>query len=199
MTELEQQIAALQLFNEKAQRLAELSFVKAVTDPNAGVTISIQLEEDGNYEWSSVVRGPSREAVEAFVLTFRYFIQDNEAISLRNIAALYEAINVDQQLKDWFKSARNAINKLLDSPNFMNINYNGTTPTNREVMCVFVYGGLAHANPQKYKRFQEWMSAPPASALMQNCFNIILGQVLHAIVYISKVNEKAMEQLAAHK
>ena len=199
MTELETQIAALQLFSEKAHELMGLSFVKAVTDPNAGVTISGQAQEDGSFELRSTVRGPSKEAINAFVLTFRFFIQDNETISLRNKAALYDALNVDPQLKEWFKSARDVINSMLDSPNFMNLNYNGITPTNREVMEVFVYGGLAHANPHKYQRFKEWMSFPPSAALMQNCFNMILGHVLHAIVYISQVNEKALQQLLAQK
>ena len=197
MTDLEKQVAALRLFNEKTQELLGLSFVEAITDPSTGVTISAQLCEDGSYELRSAVRGPSKEAIMAFVLTFRYFIQDNEAISLRNIASLYDVIDVDPQLKEWFKSARDAVNSMLDSPNSMNLNYNGTTPTNREVMDVFVYGGLAHATPTKYEQFKDWMSFPPSAAIMRGCFTMILGAVLHALAYISQVNKKALLQLLA--
>jgi hypothetical protein len=132
-------------------------------------------------------------------LTFRYFIQNNETISLKNIGDLYVDANVDILLKDQFKSARKAVNDMLDAPNFMHLTYNNTTPTNRKVMDTFVYGGLAHANPQKYQLYKEWMRFPPAAVLFQNCFNLILGHVLEAIVYISQVNENALKQLEAQK
>ena len=167
--------------------------------PNAGLTLSGQLQEDGSYKLRPEVRCPSTEATKAFVLTFRYFIQDNETISLRNIGALYDQASVDPQLKQHISSARIAVNQMLDSPNFMNLNYNGNIPTNREVMDVFVYGGLAHANIKKYQRFKEWMSFPPSAAIMQVCFNMILGHVLQAIIYIANVNERALQQLDATK
>jgi hypothetical protein len=191
----EEQVAALKLFNEKVKELLELSFVKAVTAPNAGVVLSAQRQEDGSFEFRSAVRGPSIEAIKAFVLTFRFFIQDNEAISLRNIASLYDGGNINPQQTAYFKSARDAVNQMLDSPNFMHLSFNNVTPTNREVMEVFVYGGLAHANPQKYERFKEWMSVPPAAALLQGCFNKILGSILRALVYIAQVNETTIQQL----
>jgi hypothetical protein len=196
---LDEQIASLQLFNEKTKELVELSFMQSLMSPNSGVTISGQLRDDGNYELRSEVRGPSKEATKAFVLTFRYFIQNNERISFENISNLYDTANVDSQLKNQFSSARKAVNDMLDAPNFMNLNYNSSVPTNREIMDVFIYGALAHANPQKYKLFREWMSFSPAAALFQSCFNIILGHVLEAIVYISQVNAKAIQQLISQK
>jgi hypothetical protein len=199
MTESEKQIAALRYFNEKVKELLESSFVKAVTTPNAGVTLEFEGREDGSGELRAKVRGPSHEAIKAFVLTLRFFIQDNETISLRNIASLYDAGNIDPQQKAYFNSARGAVNKLLDSPNLMNVSYNNNIPTNREVMEVFLYGGLAHANPPKVERFKEWMSFPPAAALLQNCFNIILGNVLRALDYIRLVNETTIQQLANQK
>src|SRR5215216_3065884 len=149
MTEVDDQIEALRLFNEKVNELLELSFVKAVTDPNAGFSLSGKRQEDGSFKMESTVRGPSVEAVKAFVLTFRFFIQDNETTSLRKIAVLYDSSNIDPQQRAHFQSARNEVNKMLDAPNFFNLNYDGVTPTNREVMDIFVYGGLAHANPEK--------------------------------------------------
>ena len=196
MTELEEQLAALRLFNEKVEELLGLSFVKGVTAPNAGFKLSGKRREDGKFTLQSEVRGPSVEAIKAFVLTFRFFIQDNETISLRNIAALYEAAYIDPEQKSQFNSARIGVNKLLDAPNPINLNYNGVTPTSREVMNVFIYGGLAHANPEKYRRYKEWMSFPPVAAILQACFNMILGEILHALAYIAQVNDATIKQLA---
>ena len=195
MSVIDDQIATLHLFNEKVKELLELSFVKAVTDSNAGVKISGERQPDGSFTVRSAVRGPSVEAVKAFVLTFRFFIQDNESISLHNIAALYGSSNIDPQQRAYFQSARDSVNQLLSSPNYMNINYDGVTPTNRQVMEVFIYGGLAHANPQKYTTYKEWMSFPPAAAMLRVCFNTILGYILQALDYIKKVNEVTLQQL----
>lgn len=195
MSEVEDQMVALRLFNEKVNELLELSFVKAVTDPNAGFSLSGKRQEDGSFKMESTVRGPTVEAVKAFVLTFRFFIQDNETISLRNIASLYDSNNIDPQQRAYFQSARNEVNKMLDAPNFLNLNYNGVTPTNRQVMDIFVYGGLAHANPEKYKTYKDWMSFPPAAVILQSCFNKILGHILQALAYIQQVNETTLQQL----
>ena len=195
MTEVDDQISALRLFNEKVRELLELSFVKAVTYPNAGFSLSGERQEDGSFKMQSTIRGPSVEAVKAFVLTFRFFIQDNETTSLRNIASLYDSRNIDPQQRAHFQSARIEVNKMLDAPNFLNLNYNGVTPTNRQIMDVFVYGGLAHANPEKYKTYKDWMSFPPAAVMLQTCFNTILGHILQALAYIEQVNDTTLQQL----
>ena len=199
MSEIEDQISALRLFNEKVQELLELSFVKAVTDPQAGFSLSGKRQEDGSFKMESTVRGPSVEAVKAFVLTFQFFIQDNEKTSLYNIAVLYDSSNIDPQQRAYFQSARNEVNKMLDAPNFFNLNYDGVTPTNRQVMDVFVYGGLAHATPEKYKIYKDWMSFPPAAAILRTCFNTILGHILQALAYIQQVNEATLQQLTLSK
>ena len=199
MTEVENQISVLRLFNEKVRELLESSFVKAVTDPNAGFSLSGEHQEDGGFKMRSTGRGPSVEVVKAFVLTFRFFIQDNEPTSLRNIASLYNSSNIDPQQRAYFQSARIEINKMLDAPNNFNLNYDGVTPTNRRVMDVFVYGGLAHANPEKYKTYKDWMSFPPVAVILQACFNAILCNVLQALTYIEQVNETTLQQLTNTK
>ncbi len=110
-------------------------------------------------------------------MTFRFFIQDNEATSLRNIAALYTAENIDAQQRKYFHTARNAINEMLDDLNFMNLSINGVGPTNRRIMEVFVYGGLAHSNEEKYQTYKEWMGDPLVAVVLKATFNKILGDV----------------------
>jgi hypothetical protein len=199
MTEIDEQLAVLKLFNEKVEELLELSFVKAVTAPNAGFSLSGKLLENGKFEINTEVRGPSDEAIKAFVLTFRFFIQDNETISLRNIAKLYEESNIDSTQKDYLDAARDAINKMLDTPNFINLTYNGKTPTNREVMEVFIYGGLAHATPEKYQLYKEWMSFPPVAAALQTCFTMILGRILQILVNIEEINKMTIALLSEQR
>ena len=195
MTAPEMQVSALELFNEKARILLDLSFVKAILTPGSGVTIRGQRREDGAFDIDSALVGPASEAVQAFVLTFRYFVQDNESISLRRMAALYDVMVVDLEVKESFRIVRDSVNTMLDSANFVRVAYQDATPSNRDVMQTFIYGGLAHANPEKYQLFKEWMSFPPLAALMQGCFNLILVNVLEALIRISAINERAIRQL----
>jgi len=64
---------ALKLFNEKADKLRNSNFVKAAVE-NSGVSLSWQ---EG--EFFQITRtGPTEENVDAFVLTLRFFVQDND-------------------------------------------------------------------------------------------------------------------------
>ena len=183
------------MFNEKAKRLLESSFVASLLHPSSGVKISGRKTEDGSFGVRTEVRGPSEESIDSFVLTFRFFIQDNENTSLRNITTTYQAAHIDQEFSDRLESARSATNQLLDSPNLFNISVNNITPSNRDVMETFIYGGLAHANPDKYNEFKDWMSFPPTAGLFQACFTSVLGHVLSAIGFVAKLNEEVLQIL----
>jgi hypothetical protein len=195
---LADELAALKLFNEKVEKLLNLSFVKEATSPNARVSFIGERQSDGSFKIFSSINGPASEAVDAFVLTFRFFIQDNERISLCNISTLYKSSNIDSQQKAYFESARDNVNKMLDSPNFMNLSYNNIAPTNREVMNVIVYGWLAHTNLQENQRYKEWMGFHTAAPILQACFDIILMYVLRTLEYISQVNTTTIQQLTNH-
>lgn len=195
MTEVDQQIVTLSLFNEKVRELLESSFVEGIFGPNVGFALKLSRDVNGKYEMNSTIRGPSIESVKAFVLTLRFFIQDNESISLRNMADLYNSNNIDPQLRAYFHSARDEVKQMLGSPNLCNMYFHRTMPTNRQVMEVFVYGALAHANPEKYDLYKEWTSYPAAGVILQTCFNVILGRIFHALAYIEQVNEQTLQQL----
>ncbi len=190
MEVMEKHIEALELFNEKAEKLLSSAFVDASASGKTGATISARRQENGLFEISEELRGPTSEAVDAFILTFRFFVQDNETTSLRNVAKIYDEIGDDDEFLSRFNSARNSINQFLDSPNLMNITFDNSTPTNRDVMDTFIYGGLAHAKPKKVQLFKAWMGFPPASVLFHLCFNDVLGEVLRAISFIKNLNEE---------
>ena len=75
-------LETLKLFNEKADKLESLSFTYGLADN--GVTISAKIGQ----AVESHRQGPDEESTDAFVLTMRFFVQDNESISLRNMAKL---------------------------------------------------------------------------------------------------------------
>ena len=106
------------LFNEKAEKLLKLSFTKDIFNKDSGVHFSWKRDEALKVKRT----GPGDEAIYAFVLTFRFFIQDNEKISFRNIARIYTNLDIENNLKREFDSARNFINEYLDGKTFINYN-----------------------------------------------------------------------------
>jgi len=195
MEDRDKQIAALELFNEKAKKLLQQNFIKELTDAKTGILLSFDKKDDASLETVVTRRGPSQETIDAFVLTFRFFIQNNESTSLSNIANIYENSITDLFTKNLFITARNVINEFLDSPSKLGLSQNGVAPTNREIMKTFVYGELAHSDEEKSKKYKEWMSVSRLAPVFDAAFVFILAEFINVIYYIAILNQYAIENL----
>jgi len=182
-------LKALILFNEKADKLNNLTFTKYVTTQKHGFTLSFQIDGPVSVER----RGPDEEAIDAFVLTFRFFIQDNEESSLRKQAKLYGDLLISYHKKDKFEKYRNNLNEFLDSQSFFSTN--GNNWTKRQILEIFIYGGLAHANKKKKEIYDHWMSNQVLKPMITDEFVNILKIVLVYIMWIKSLNEQVIEDL----
>jgi hypothetical protein len=138
-------------------------------------------------------RGPEEEAIDAFVLTFRYFIQDNEATSFRKMEQHYLAAPIDAGLQQKFSQLRREVNEYLDGET--NINFNGEELTRRRIMDTFVYGGLSHANEEKRRLWKTWMGDLFMAVMFENEFLVVLSNIHIAIEMIKRMNEEALKHL----
>ena len=179
-------LRSLKLFNEKAEKLAGNNFSRRVFEQDSGVTISAA-------EGQPVVverRGPDQESIEVFVLTLRFFIQDNEPSSLRNVAKVYDVVLVSSELKERFREARQLLNDYLRSATYHATQ--GGRLTNQDVLDTFVWGGLAHANPGMKERYDEWMSFGGFSEVFWNTLVVVLATFMKAIAYIHDLNAEVI-------
>jgi hypothetical protein len=110
----------------------------------------------------------------AFALTFRMFFRDRDGISFREMAEIYDAPCIPAALGDDYRWARQAVNEFLDGATMCEIN--GERITRRRLVDVFLYGGLAHLNPDKRDDYDIWRTHPVMFALMQNEFAITLAE-----------------------
>jgi hypothetical protein len=183
----------LRFFNEKGTRLWDSAFMKGLINQKSGWKFGIETLHDGSLKALVSISGPDIDAIEGFVLNFRFFIQDNEKTSFREMHKLYSSISLSQDLKSRFDVIRNELNAFLDSELRPKCIYNKIPLTNREVMMVFIYGGLAHAT--KVDKYKELMSIFPLNVVLPNGFNMILVKVLNAISAISALNDHAILEL----
>lgn len=179
-------LAPFKLFTEKAERLMNSNFVKSYKD-SSGVDFSWEQGKAAVIN----LRGPNQEQTDAFVLTFRFFIQNNDSISFLNMAKAFEQEFVPSELRNNFQDAKDHLNKYLDSNSMFKI---GEHITRRELLDVFVYGELSHANKEKRERYSDWMSKPIMSSLMKNEFASILFQVLNVISFVAGICDQVIHR-----
>ncbi|QDV78976.1 hypothetical protein [Botrimarina mediterranea] len=169
-----EELNAARLFVEKANRLLKSTFLKEAA-VNMGWTLSGKKDEAVRIEH----RGPRWENVEAFVLTFRFFIQDNESISIRNMAKVFSSDLATPGERRRFYEIRESLNKYLDGSSMFK--EGARTASRREVMDVFIYGGMSHAKPKKKEKFDAWMRHVLLGPMTTTEFTTILSTVLSAI------------------
>src|SRR5262245_3298448 len=83
-------------------------------------------------------KGPDDEVTEAVLLTARMFIQDNDVLSLRNLAENWLMDpGISEELRDRVASARAHLQSDLDG---WGVAVNDKIVTHRELLDAFLYG-----------------------------------------------------------
>jgi hypothetical protein len=166
----------LEAFVAKAHKLVNSRF-RALVEEGLEITLSFKRGQGGmRIEY----KGPDTESIEAFILTFRFFIQQKERISIRSLMQICDDPDISDVWKDKFQQIRTALNAFLDEtpPAPEKI------PTNRGIMDVFIYGHLAHEEQEKKRQYDEWRAQPDKFLFFNHQFNIILAGVLHMISFL---------------
>lgn len=180
-------IGRLKLFNEKAKRLLNSRFVDYIRRKKR---ISFEVHGERGKPIKTFRILPDQDAIDAFVLTFRYFIQNNERCSFGNLAKTYLKSVIPSEMKEEYSEARKNLNRYLDSP--ASLKFEHEPLTKRRILDIFVYGGLAHANPEKKEILGKWMENPIVRGFFEAEFVSILFYVLNIIQYVAKLNAKVL-------
>ena len=126
-------------------------------------------------------------------MNYRFFTQSRDRSSFWQLSKVYEKLPVSHKLKLEFCDARQLLNKLLDQK--ISITIKNETPSRRELIDVFLYGCLAHAESPKKEIFDEWSKNSIAYAFMEAEFCDTLQRVLRIILHVSQINEKVIKEL----
>lgn len=71
--------------------------------------------------------------------------------------------------------------------------------TNRRILEVFIYGGFAHANPEKKALFDKWMEIEIDKQTLTNAFVDILIDIMRIIKYVKELNTKVIYEIEKQK
>ena len=182
-------ILVLERFNEKVEKLERIRFLEDAAQGGAIV------EWRKGIGWDGIHVGPKGESIDSVVLTLRFFLQNNEPTSLFNMAILYQELGVDSTTVDEFLQVQQEINNYLESHSNLAIS-NARRMTHREIMEMFLWGDLSHANKNHEATFKA-VSQTPFFPLFQADFVGTLCCVIRGLREIRNVNRKAIAELSA--
>lgn len=180
------EISDLELFNEKASVLFTSSFADATLRNQSAFMFSWKAGK--NHE--AVLVGPDEESVDAAFLTLRMFMQNNDRISIANIAKIYTSMPALASFRPEFDSLREKISAFLDSRN--GIDFFGEHYTNKETIELILYGSKGHSNRDKESKLKKLMKNPVVSGIYLNMVNIATANFIAGIAAISNINKKAL-------
>ena len=178
----------LRTFNEKAAELNDSWFLGAVRSGKTSYVwhMGAEKEVDRNL--------PHREEIKSFVVTFRLFLQDRpDRISVKEIDALYEKLDVPQGMRDEVKTIRTDLNTFLDGKTPLVLK--GEHLSRRRVMDTMLYGGIAHVNPKKQPEYERWRRDEVLFTAIEAEFVDIVSAFTQAVFWIRQVNLKALDHL----
>lgn len=178
----------LGVFIAKALHLTTLRYTEQLNEP-----ISVTMAWKDNVAETSR-KGPGEEEIQAFLLTFRLFCQDNEEISIRNMARRIAALSVDEALKKKFLDRRDVLNGYLDrahGPPSFKIG-NGDFITNRQIFEAFTYGKYAHLT--QAATVEGWEKLVMHDGLRAG-YDRVLRKMLQDIVSMAKYAEDIQSAL----
>ena len=181
-------VEVLDDFIAKARHLTTLRYTEQLNKP---ISVSIQIR--ANVAETSR-EGPDEEAIQAFLLTLRLFFQDNEEISVRNMAQRIAALPVAANLRDNFLTRRIEMNAYLDrvhGPPQFQIG-DGPPISNRQIFEAFTYGKYAHLT--QAETVKGWERLVMGEGLRAG-YDRVLRRMLGDIVSMAKYAEDIRNSL----
>jgi hypothetical protein len=187
----EEAIERLNLFIEKAELLRLSSLVKTLI-ANQGTKLDIEANLSTS-EWSIKSTTLDSEQLDAFLLTMRLFIQNNERISICRTAELIRSLDVSEDLKERFLKPRDYLNNYLNGKSSFSIH--GDRPTYKEIMDTVLYGYHGHLSLEKHRRYKKWTAGPFGPHIVYFEFIWVLQVFIRILVVLDKSCQLIVKEL----
>lgn len=178
----------LELLVEKANLLKSFKFDEHVKS----IGLGFKGTRTGGDEWVIEFGLPDEEKRDSFILTFRFFYQEEEAISFSKLRRFLNDPELSEEWKNGVSKARKAYYSYLKGHSDYTVELFEGHPTRREILDTVLYGGVTHANPEKIQRRRQWTRDDIRANLLLQEFTGMLVQILAFIKYIGDLSEREL-------
>lgn len=186
--------AILKTFVEKANKLKALGFEQHVKETGMGFRFN---REPNSEVWTAEFDQVGLMERDAFLLTFRLFILQNEPISFHQIKKF---INSPELSSEWRADVGKAIRDFFEYYKGYPENIQdlwGKRPSRMEIVDTVLNGNLAHTAlgrtyGEKRRRFEEWTRDPLRKEIL---FQTFTGIVLIVSAYIYRIADRTAIEL----
>lgn len=138
----------VQLFQQRLGKLVNSTFGQEVASGKFNAVDIIQYH-DGTTGIRFASTHP--DTLDAFILHYRVLTQDNDPMSLRNMAPIIKR-TASPEMFSSFETARSQLNSYLDTAALYSPG--NVVKTHREFIEVILYGVHAHTDLGKYSKFK---------------------------------------------
>jgi hypothetical protein len=173
---------------EKAHRIRDSKFLDII-QKRQGIPVRILFEKVNNI--ATMSRSDiDQDAVEGFILNFRFFYDGNEAISFKRIPNIIDRSLSEHWKKEtkrifiWFEEHKNEATGIESDNNYL---------TRGQIIDIFLYGDLSHGDYQKRIKFKEWSDNPFGPILQEGAFYNSLIKITEAIGQLANLAKKELE------
>jgi hypothetical protein len=166
-------IRRLRLFNLKAARLERSKFRAWYLDQDRERGHSRRLVGDvWHIQWAWP---EDEEVVDAYLLTLRMFVQEDDVISVHRLPELYYALGIPPELLDKLTFARKRWLRFLRT--YSTLVSGKRRYTNEQVLDLVLYGDRAHLDLELRDRYESWYSNAGSRAILETRLAEILDFV----------------------
>jgi len=125
---------------------------------------------------------PDEKERDAFLLTFRLFIQQNEPISFHKFDIIASDSGMPRKLGDKLRKSRKEFFHYLNGyPSYISDLF-GPRPTRKEILDVVMYGEVAHTRDKKRRQlYKEWARDDIRESVLLQTFTMIVVVILFMI------------------
>lgn len=179
--------AALTLFNEKLDALRYGRFVRSLKRSGYGYNVRFPTGKKAVTKLR-----PAEDAIRAALLTIRFFVQDNEPCSFRNLSKIYVDLRIPAEIRIEFRDRRKLFNDYLDSEEHVSLHLSSQRMTPRKVFAAVTYGDLAHSTRHHRVLYKKLSAGPLQTAFSHQDYVRCLIVLLKFAFSIGRLNKQVL-------
>ena len=161
----------VQLFVSEVECLLSRSFVTRFREQDVCFSDSESLDTS-----------PSIEQLEAFVLHFRKFLQENDRVAITRIRAHFEALMPAKEIMAEWTQLQTVFDEMKDSKAIVNRDL-----SLRDVFRARTFGDLSHLDNKQQKRHAMLSSTPQSEALYRFEYSTLLAETAELLEHMARL------------